>query len=353
MMAKPGVPLLLRRQTFKAELSARSLDFQSLVGRPARYDDGCMPCVMIITRADDREADYISLRLAAAGIPLLRIDSDRCAGAELVWDVFRGIVSVGGEQFRPRVFWSRYFSASSIDAPAPDGIAHYVREQWGAWAESMQPPMDVVMVNRLTGRWQPSRIAQLAAARKAGLRVPASVVTTCPGLAPDLIPGSGDLVMKSLGEHLIEETPGNAIGLFPRRVSRAELSDDRTVESAPVLVQEFVPSSGELRINWADGEFVAFRLDKRSMDVERLDVSEVSIERVPMPPELTGPLTLLCEQWNLQLAAFDLLDTPWGYVFLEVNPAFDWLWLENHVEGRPVSSAVCDFLINAFEEVSS
>lgn len=352
-MAETTSPLLLRRQTFKAALSARSLDFQSLVGRPARYEDGCMPCVMILTRADDRETDYISLRLAAEGIPLLRIDSDRCAGTELVWDVFHGTVQMGGERFRPRVHWSRYFSASSIDAPAPGGVAHYVREQWGAWAEGMRPPVDAVMVNRLSGRWQPSRTAQLAAARRAGLRVPASVVTTRPGLAPGLIPGSGDLVVKSLGEHLIEETPGTAIGLFPRKVSRAELSDDRTVESAPVLIQEFVPSTGELRIHWADGEFLAFRLGKRSMDAERLDVSGVSIERIPMPPELAGPLTLLSEQWNLQLAAFDVLDTPSGYVFLEVNPAFDWLWLDNRVEGKPVSSAVCDFLINAFEGTAS
>ncbi|GGL15883.1 hypothetical protein Sme01_21070 [Sphaerisporangium melleum] len=352
-MAQADVPLLLSRQTFKAALSAQSFDFQSLVGRPARYDDDCMPCVMILTRADDREADYISLRLAAAGIPLLRIDSDRCAGTELVWDVFDGVVRLGGERFRPKVHWSRYFSASSIDAPAPDAIAHYVQEQWGAWAEGMQPPTDVVMVNRSTGRWRPSRTAQLAAARRAGLRVPAGVVTTCPGRAPDLIPGSGDLVLKSLGEHLIEETPGNAVGLFPRRVTRAELTGDRTVESAPVLIQDFVPSSAELRIHWADGAFIAFRLGKRSMDVERLNISDVSIEQVPMPPELTGPLTLLSEQWNLQLAAFDLLETPGGHVFLEVNPAFDWLWLEHHLAGKPVSTAVCDFLINAFEGISS
>ncbi|GAA3026637.1 hypothetical protein [Streptosporangium longisporum] len=90
---------------FRAALSAQSLDFQSLVGRPARYDDDCIPCVLILTRADDREADHISLRLAAAGIPLLRIDSDRCAGTELVWDVFRGIVHVGGTT-RRKAKWS-------------------------------------------------------------------------------------------------------------------------------------------------------------------------------------------------------------------------------------------------------
>ena len=47
------------------------------------------PCVLILSRAADRDADELSLRLAAAAVPVVRVDSDR---STLTTGVDRGTV---------------------------------------------------------------------------------------------------------------------------------------------------------------------------------------------------------------------------------------------------------------------
>ena len=74
---------------------------------------------------------------------------------------------------------------------------------------------------------------------------------------------------------------------------------------------------------------------------------------VPTPPELERPLTRLADTWNLDVAAFDVLDTEDGPVFLEVNPACDWLWSERLAGDRLVSQRVAELVSRRFEAAGS
>jgi hypothetical protein len=47
---------------------------------------------------------------------------------------------------------------------------------------------------------------------------------------------------------------------------------------------------------------------------------------------------------GLRFAAIDLLETDDGYVFLELNPNGQWLWLEL-MTGVPLAAMLCDLLL--------
>jgi MFS family permease len=354
--AGPKPPLLLRPPLHKADQPPRCMDFQARVCRPSIGERrGLQPCVLVMTRTADCEIDDLSLRLAAASIPLVRMDSDRVAEQGLLWDPTECTLTTREGSFRPVVSWLRYFTTASMPAHAGDEreLASYRRAQWSGWAPIMVSAGGVSVVNRVAGVGSPDRVTQLAVARAAGLRTPATVVTNSAWAAARQLPGRGDVIVKALGEHYIEPRPGNLIGIAPRRLTRHELMQAELVEPAPMMVQEFLPSEREFRVYLVGGRLMTYAVTKPSPDSLWEGGSSVYVRAVPTPPELESPLLQLAEEWDLDVAAFDLLDTADGPVFLEVNPACDWLWSEKLAGDKRISERVAAVVSARFEDARS
>jgi hypothetical protein len=342
-------PLLLRGPAHQVTLAPVSRDFQVRVGRPSvPRADGTTPCVLVLTRTADREMDELSLRLAATGVPMLRMDSDRCPGQSVCWDVEQDALVTSEGSFRPRVCWLRYFATTAMPTAADARLAAYTRDQWLPWAAAILTTRDAHAVNSAAGPGRLDRIAQLAQATSVGLRTPATVVATSLAAAARRIPGDGDLLVKSLGEHFVEDAPGRLTGLAPRRVGRREALADDAIEPAPVVAQEWLPCARELRIYAVGGELITFAVSRPSPEALWSEPESLRAHVVPTPDELVSPLRALVAHWSLDVAAFDFLDTPDGPVFLEVNAACDWLWCESLAGTAPVSTAVRELATGLF-----
>ncbi|PSK27634.1 ATP-grasp domain-containing protein [Nocardia seriolae] len=346
-MNEARLPLLLRASPFRVRARRSSLDFQFRVGHPsAREPDGSAPCVTVLSRAADRELDRLSLSLAAKGIPMVRMDSDRCAGIDCRWDLETGILHWDSRAFHPIVVWRRYFAMEAVALPVGE-LAHYGREQWAAWA-MMLCGSRTHRINAAAEPGRPDRLAQLDAARRAGLRTPATAVGTRTADAAALIPGRADLIVKSLGAHAVEPEPGRLRGIFPRRVTRAELSAECAVEPAPVIVQEFLTAAAELRIYLVGQRLIGYRVTRPSPEAIWTEPESIRVRRWAVPPPLATALSALGDEFRLDIAAFDLLDTADGPVFLEVNPECDWMWAEHGAGAPEVSAAVHDLVAERF-----
>jgi len=347
-------PTLLQRQAHQVTLTPASHDFQLRVGRPfGTPRRGVTPCAVVLTRSADREIDELSLHLAARGIPLVRFDSDRCPGDQVSWDLADDVLRTDEGVYRPAVCWVRYFTPSSMPLPTDAQVAAYARDQWQPWSAALLAAGGAHAVNAGAGPGQPDRVGQLAAARALGLRTPATVVTTVPGQAVGRIPGHGDLVVKSLGEHFVEPIPGRLTGLAPRRLTRAALLANTATEPAPVLVQEFLPSRRELRIYAVGGRLLTFAVTRPTPEALWTQPERVAARRIPTPEALRQPLRALVARWQLDVAAFDVLDTDRGHIFLEVNSACDWLWCESLAGTAAVSTAVRKRMAELFEHTTT
>jgi hypothetical protein len=282
--------------------------------------------------------DELSLRLAVRGVPMLRLDSDRAAGLELTWDVTDSVVETPDGRFAPRAVWLRHFSGASVPSRGVGGLDDYVREQWVAWSRMLLAEERFEVVNGTVEHAPPDPVAQLAAARQVGLRVPAA----------DRIPGDGDLLVKTLGGQFVEPVPGRLRALLPRRLSRAHLRSVQAVEPAPVMVQEFVPSARQLRVYSVGGELIGFEQSAHRPDAPFSDTVQRSVAATSVPDGLREPLEILTRRWGLDVAAFDLLDTTDGPVFLQVDTACDWLALERRAGVTSVTDAVAGLLERNF-----
>lgn len=190
----------------------------------------------------------------------------------------------------------------------------------------------------------PNRVAQLAYAREHGLRTPRSVVSGDPLTALAGLPGDGDLLVKALGPHYVELPAGSAKPLLPRRMTRAQFARAGR-QAAPLLVQEYVAHDHELRVFVVGSRCIAFRVIKPTADAYGRDPEAVTVVPWRLDDRVAARIVSLLTDCGLQIGAVDLLATPDGPVFLEVNATGSWRWFEHRTRTTAVSEAVAERLV--------
>jgi len=342
-------PLLLQGQDYLFRSPPKCLDFQEQVHRLGMVDEGDgspQPCVLVLARGADMEMNELSIALAERGIRMARIDADRCVDLPLTVYTDAPLVELDRWLLRPLLVWRRHFELSAMPVEPGTLAGAYAVDQWGAVANWLSSRGDWAHVNPTRSTAHLDRLTQLSDAASFGLPIPRTAVTTRPGRTR---PGGSQCIVKTAGRHLLEPRPGVQHGLFPRPLETSRSSD--VPESAPVIVQEYVPSDTELRVFVVGEKCIAYQVDKLDPAQLWVDPSSVRVTPTDVPAGLTDKLLALARHWRLQVAAFDLLVTGRNHVFLEVNVNCDWRWFEHRAEDTAVSDAVHDWVAARFKEL--
>lgn len=182
---------------------------------------------------------------------------------------------------------------------------------------------------------------QLAVATEVGLRIPRTVITNDPAVARSFIDelGPDRTVYKTFlaSEDHWRET---------RLVRAEELALLDRVALAPVIFQEYVPAEADLRVTVVGDRLFAAAIRPApggySVDY-RMDLEGASYEPTDLAPATERGLRALMDRMGLVYGAIDLRRTSDGDVFLEVNPAGEWRWVEERT-GQPITSAMAELL---------
>ncbi len=186
---------------------------------------------------------------------------------------------------------------------------------------------------------------QLPAARSAGLEVPETLITSDPEEARAFIDriGLGRVICKAFSA-----TPDN--WRETRLLGAAEYALLGQVALAPVIFQEFVPAEVDLRITIVGEEFFVAAIHSQELPYALdfrvfLDTgTRVRMTPTTLPAEVEEGLLRLQKQAGLRYGAIDMRRTPDGrHVFLEVNPAGQWRFVEE-VTGQPITAAMARLL---------
>lgn len=174
------LPFLLENQGYSCELPGESVDFRSWATRT--FGDGIdreasgSPWLLIITRADDREADRVGLRLTARGFPYRRVDVDALSAAGLTLSIGPGTVE-GRLRFgqtaamgSPDVVWLRHFNVSAVHSPVEDPmVGAFLRSEWDHAVRSLLSLEHTRWINRPDAVLSLGRVAQIRLADRVGL----------------------------------------------------------------------------------------------------------------------------------------------------------------------------------------
>lgn len=178
-------------------------------------------------------------------------------------------------------------------------------------------------------------------ARRTGLTLPRTLVTNHPERARLFIQevGLGRTVYKAFLAlpHAWRET---------RLVSPDDMACLDAVRHAPVIFQEFVPGA-DLRVTIVGDRLFAAEVDASSTSYPvdmRMVVGEAQVRPVTLPSALADTLLRLMNRLGLVYGAVDLRRRRDGqYVFFEVNPAGQWLFVEK-LTGLPITAEIAGLL---------
>lgn len=186
-----------------------------------------------------------------------------------------------------------------------------------------------------------SKLKQLLVARRAGFRVPETLLTNDIGVLREQIRQNGPRIVKMLGDPHIP-TLGDEVG--QRAILTNDLPEtllsahDRPHEDYPLYTQEKLNKAYELRVVVVDDEAFAFKIDPEQHPVMRTDYRRggalVEYALWPMPTEFAGAMAALHKSFGLFSGSYDFVVTKEGeFVFLEVNPEGMWAPQDEAVAG--------------------
>lgn len=191
-----------------------------------------------------------------------------------------------------------------------------------------------------------SKPAQLYTARQVGLDIPPTVITNDPEAVRSFIAESeGQTIYKSLSQNLDVEL-GQA--LFTGVLTDTELANLDLIRLTPGIFQQLVPKSYEVRTTVVGRRTFSARIDSQAHVETKIDWRhlpfEVDDHPIDLPDEVETKIHAFMEAFGLIYGAFDFIVTPDGrHVFLEINPAGQYMWVEAKT-GLKITAALVDAL---------
>ena len=123
-----------------------------------------------------------------------------------------------------------------------------------------------------------------------------------------------------------------------------------SIRLAPGFFQEYIPKRVELRVTVIGDEIFTAELHSQVHEQTRYDWRHYEVE-VPMdehhlPVEIAEHCLALTKAYGLHFSTSDLIVTPEGrYVFLEMNPNGQFLWVQDRVPTLQMREAMAACLI--------
>ncbi|WP_345005774.1 hypothetical protein [Snuella lapsa] len=113
------------------------------------------------------------------------------------------------------------------------------------------------------------------------------------------------------------------------------------------IFQNEISKEYELRVTVVNGKIFAAKIDSQSNDNTKLDwrKGRLKFSRYRLPQHIEEMCLRITSKLNLNFGAIDLIKTKNNYVFLEINPNGQWVWIENDT-GLNISDEIINFLTN-------
>jgi MvdD family ATP-grasp ribosomal peptide maturase len=318
--------------------------------------------VLIITRSDDNQSvDSVIKAIKERGGQAFRFDTDRFpTEVRLIAEYLKGterlqLISAEAELDMRSVtaIWHRRLE---IGGRIPISIDPQLRmASIGESNRTVKGMLDSLRAFRMDPepviRRAENKQAQLQVARELGMETPKTLITNDPEAVRAFYREcEGKIVTKMLSSFAVYEEGVEKV-VFTNPVSREDLADLTGLALCPMTFQEQLPKALELRTTVVGDRVFTASIDSQVSPLAQHDWRKDGAallknwERFELPGSLERQILRLMDHFGLNYGALDFILTPDGrYVFLEVNPAGEFFWLEDH-PGLPISASIADVLL--------
>lgn len=121
-----------------------------------------------------------------------------------------------------------------------------------------------------------------------------------------------------------------------------DLEDD--ISLTPIYLQEYMDKKYEVRLTIINGSLFPVRIDSKNKLDWRQNYDELAYSIIECPDKIKTQCLKLMKHFKLQFGAFDfIVNKKEEWIFLEINPNGQWLWLEQTLH-LAISQKIVDYL---------
>jgi hypothetical protein len=211
---------------------------------------------------------------------------------------------------------------------------------------------DAFWVNPLASRLpSESKAVQLREAAAVGLAIPPTLLSNDPErIRRFLAEFPGQVIYKPFAP-AEWASEGRSAVLWTSPVTADDLPPDELLRVTPGIFQVGVAKAHELRVTIMGRHVITARLLSQEVEAGKLDWRAAGSRLGVVPDQLPEAVEAACfrlmERLGILFGAFDFIVTPAGEpVFLEVNSAGQFLWVEEANAEIPTLAPMVDFLLS-------
>ncbi len=318
--------------------------------------------ILIVSSTEDATADYFQDKLTEQAIPFFRFNTDQTLAqfthtitlSNRSTDVLE--LTQNGQKFdlsQVSSVWYRRpllpIIPTVVESPqarkfAEEETYYCLKCLWKILADRnwVSHPWAI--------SWAQTKLAQLIVAKDLGIRIPDTLVTN----NPDEVRAFYErchrrVIVKPFRSAYLEYGDNSTATIYTNKVRKRDLNHIDSVRFASTFFQEEIQKADEVRVTvFGDDVFAAAtnsQIDRhRKTDWRHVSAVPSKWYSIELPPDIADKSVQIVKHFGLQFGALDFARTPTGeYVFFEVNPNGQWVWLEIEL-GLPMSQSLIRLL---------
>lgn len=192
------------------------------------------------------------------------------------------------------------------------------------------------------------KLYQLQVATQLGLKVPKSIITNSADKANRFLKSTPQAIIKPISNGL-QVLNDATYSIYTSEINSNFFNEFNlnTIFETPVFLQEKILNKADIRVTIIGNQFFTVKIEKNGC--EEVDWRKPEIQKkyslIELPNKIKDSLHKLNKFFGLIYSAIDLIQKPNNeYVFLEVNPVGEWVWLEKELNIN-ISEAIINELL--------
>ncbi|MBX9787524.1 MAG: hypothetical protein K2Y37_01285 [Pirellulales bacterium] len=344
------------------------------------------PTVLIVTNLAEQNVNQLIPHLERRGLRWFRLNTEAFPLATAIqWNIAGKEVWASLETAVGEVD-TRYIKAVWYRRPVPPVSAAGLTETESHFADTECRALLTGLISTLHSPWMndpaaedraTDKLYQLTVASSLHLAVPRTLVTNDPTHAREFFDecdeqvlfktvsggawlhnSNADELVRAYGPRLVrqpaipQDDTRPSLFLFSQLLTRDRLPLLDHIQIAPVMFQQFIKKRCDVRITIVGDAIFACRILSQERPSTRVDFRRfVNVptetphhQPFTLPPQIERSLRALMRRLGLRFGCIDMIVTEDDrYVFLEVNAAGQWGWIEQ-LTGMQISEAIADEL---------
>lgn len=318
-----------------------------------------MQNILVLTYGEDPHTESVCNYLSGKGIDFFVIDTECLPDRyKLTFDSESSLYKINKGNRKVVIsplwnIWNRRVMNPDVRKITPRSLTDIIFDEtekaWDGLLMSHQGKVINRPQNQLHANNKIDQL-KLALTIGEGIFIPDTIVTNDSDRVRDFYEKhNGNICFKLHKGAVIDAEEGNKM-IYTNKVTRENMENVELVSSHPCIFQEYINKEFEIRIISTDRNSTGIAIHSQDseiskVDYRRYDFKNVPYEHIELPENIERFCSSMLRHYGLHFGVFDFIySKDREYIFLELNPNGQWLWLELK-SGHNLTELVAENLI--------